>query len=273
MIFTVNTKPAPWRPGILNFKYKKNCMNKRWLIGCSGFHYKDWKGVFYPEKLPQSKWFGHYCTRFNTLELNSTFYRFPTLAMLENWYQKSPMSFTFSLKAPRLITHYKQFKDCSELLHDFYSTIKTGLKEKLGAVLFQLPGKIIYSEETLQRILQSLDPGFTNVVEFRHNSWWTSHVYEQMASRSVIFCGVSHPQLPNEMIQNNPTIYYRFHGVPRLYYDEYDSNVIADASYSLKKNLQLEKAYIYFNNTAGMGAIHNAEQLISAMEISEKIIV
>ena len=248
-------------------------MNKRWLIGCSGFHYKDWKGVFYPEKLPQSKWFAYYCSRFNTLELNSTFYRFPTLAMLQNWYQKSPAAFMFSIKAPRLITHYKQFRDCAALLRDFYSTIGPGLKEKLGAVLFQLPGKIIYSEEVLQRILQSLDPDFTNVVEFRHRSWWTSGIYEQMAARSVIFCGVSHPQLPNDMIQNNPIVYYRFHGVPRLYYDEYDSKIVEDMSFRLKENLQLKRAYVYFNNTAGMGAIHNAEQLISAMGSRKRLLL
>src|SRR5436189_4790855 len=113
----------------------------QYYIGCSGFHNKDWKKEFYPAGLPQTKWFEYYCTRFNTLELNTTFYRFPRIEFLQKWYQKSPAGFIFSVKAPRLITHYKQFNETTDLLHDFYSTIREGLKEKLGAVLFQLPAK------------------------------------------------------------------------------------------------------------------------------------
>jgi uncharacterized protein YecE (DUF72 family) len=75
-------------------------------IGCSGFYNKDWKEVFYPNGLPQSKWFEFYCTQFNTLELNTTFYRFPTIEMLKKWYDTSPADFKFSVTAPRLITHY-----------------------------------------------------------------------------------------------------------------------------------------------------------------------
>src|ERR1700747_49503 len=112
----------------------------KWFIGCSGFHYKEWKGIFYPEKLPQRKWFEYYSSRFNTLELNTTFYRFPQLGVLQNWYEKSPADFRFSVKAPRLITHYKQFNDSRQLLADFYGTIREGLQDKLGPVLFQLPG-------------------------------------------------------------------------------------------------------------------------------------
>ena len=120
-------------------------------IGCSGFYNKDWKNDFYPNGLAQRKWFEYYCTQFNSLELNTTFYRFPRVEFLQKWYDKSPSDFKFSVKAPRLITHFKQLKDCERLLDDFYSTIREGLKEKLGTVLFQLPAKIIYSEELLLR--------------------------------------------------------------------------------------------------------------------------
>src|ERR1700760_568766 len=116
-------------------------------IGCSGFYNKDWKELFYPKGLAQSKWFEYYCTQFNTLELNTTFYRFPTIEMLKKWYDKSPADFKFSVKAPRLITHYKQFNEVERLLNDFYSSVREGLKEKLGAVLFQLPARVVYSEE------------------------------------------------------------------------------------------------------------------------------
>src|SRR6186997_2521864 len=97
-----------------------------WRIGCSGFHYKEWKGEFYPEKLPQTKWFEYYAELFNTLELNVTFYRFPRVEYLQNWYNKSPDGFDFTVKAPRLITHYKKFKDCESLLEDFYNSLREG---------------------------------------------------------------------------------------------------------------------------------------------------
>src|ERR1700759_2717586 len=153
----------------------------KWFIGCSGFHYKEWKGKFYPEKLAQKNWFDFYSQHFNTLELNVTFYRFPQLSFLNNWYKKSPDEFCFAVKAPRLITHYKQFNETEQLLSDFYSTVKEGLKEKLGPILFQLPGKIAYTEERLHRIIKSVNPDYINVVEFRHVSWWDKQVYSQLA--------------------------------------------------------------------------------------------
>ena len=113
-----------------------------WHIGCSGFYYPDWKLKFYPEGLPQSKWFEYYSSKFNTLELNNTFYRFPQIAALQTWYRRSPASFLFSVKAPRLITHYNKFENSQPLLTDFYTAISAGLKEKLGCVLFQLPKQV-----------------------------------------------------------------------------------------------------------------------------------
>src|SRR5438105_15010687 len=111
----------------------------RWHIGCSGFHYPEWKKVFYPDGLAQSKWFDFYSEHFNTIELNTTFYRFPQVSFLQNWYKKSPASFNFSVKAPRLITHFKQFSGTERMLGDFYGSIRQGLQKKLGCVLFQLP--------------------------------------------------------------------------------------------------------------------------------------
>src|SRR3982750_2937983 len=119
----------------------------KWWIGCSGFHYKHWKDIFYPQGLPQTKWFEFYCQHFNTLELNVTFYRFPRLSFLETWYKKSPKEFRFSVKAPRLITHFKQFHDSERFISDFYNVVKEGLKDKLGCTLFQLPPRSAYKEE------------------------------------------------------------------------------------------------------------------------------
>src|SRR5437763_15548606 len=110
-----------------------------WHIGCSGFYYKEWKEIFYPKGLVQAKWFNHYAQHFNTLEINNTFYRFPEPKLFENWYNKAPDHYSFSVKVPRTVTHLKKFKDTEKVLRDFYSIAKEGLKEKLGPILFQLP--------------------------------------------------------------------------------------------------------------------------------------
>ncbi len=230
-------------------------------IGCSGFYNKDWKEVFYPKGLAQSKWFEYYCSQFNTLELNTTFYRFPTVEMLQKWFDKSPAGFRFSVKAPRLITHYKQMLDVGSLLSGFYATINEGLKEKLGTVLFQFPSKINCSEEFLQRITQNLDLSFNNVVEFRQGNWWNQHVIEQFIKLNIAFSGISIKDLPDEIIANTSTIYYRFHGIPKLYFSQYPAEKIKAFAEELKAKAAGKSAYIFFNNTATMAAINNAREL------------
>ena len=233
----------------------------KWWIGCSGFHYKEWKKVFYPSNIPQTKWFEYYCRHFNTIELNTTFYRFPRPDALLNWYKRSPVEFKFSVKAPRLITHYKLFKESEGMLGDFYASIYEGLGEKLGCVLFQLPSRVAYSDEMLERIVEILDPSFDNVVEFRDASWWREKVYKKLKKYGISFCGISYPKLPDEVKKNTHMLYYRFHGVPILYKSEYDADFVEKIITDIKMISRVKEAYIYFNNTWGIGAINNARQM------------
>lgn len=233
--------------------------NPQWHIGCSGFHYKEWKEIFYPKGLPQRLWLDHYCKHFNTLELNVTFYRFPQLSSLLNWYQKTPANFSFAVKAPRLITHYKKFEAVESQLGDFYGTIREGLKEKLGCVLFQLPAQIHFSEEVLQKIVQHLNPAFVNVVEFRHSSWWQMKVRDTLSRHNISFCGISHPLLPNEVVVNTENVYYRFHGVPHLYYSAYNESFLHQVVNAIQKAKKAKQIFVYFNNTAQTAAIQNAQ--------------
>ena len=228
-----------------------------WHIGCSGFHYKEWKEFFYPKGLAQSKWFVHYSQQFDTVELNSTFYRFPRIAPLETWYNKSPEHFLFSVKAPRLITHYKKFTDCKRLLDDFYGAISAGLKEKLGPVLFQLPPNMPYTDDKLELIMESMENGFLNVVECRHSSWWTKKVFTAFRKNSVVFCSISYPNLPDDVITTNDTIYYRFHGIPKLYYSAYEETFLKKIIDSISRS-NAKTVFVYFNNTAEEGAICNS---------------
>lgn len=232
----------------------------KWHIGCSGFLYREWKEHFYPEKLPQRLWFEHYASVFDTLELNVTFYKFPELKSLQKWYYTSPAHFSFSLKVPRLITHYKQMKDCESLLNDFYSTVEEGLKEKLGCVLFQFPPKFVYTEERLQLLINNLKPDVRNVVELRDKSWWDKKIFKIIKEHNIIFSGISHPTLPDhqEPVFNNPDAYYRFHGIPKLFYSEYSETDLKTVADEILKKKTLKEVFVYFNNTATSAAIKNA---------------
>jgi uncharacterized protein YecE (DUF72 family) len=241
----------------------------KWWIGCSGFHYKHWKEIFYPHGLAQNKWFSFYCKQFNTLELNVTFYRFPQISFLKTWYDKSPSTFRFAVKAPRLITHYKKFSRTEKLMNDFYGSVSEGLKEKLGCILFQLPPRSYYTYERLQRIIASLDNSFNNVVEFRHESWWDLEVYNELTKHKITFCGMSHPLLPDEIIKNTSILYYRMHGVPELYKSPYKKSTLKKIINEIHSSGKIKKAFIYFNNDVDASAIKNAKQMIEIISRKE----
>jgi len=233
----------------------------KWFIGCSGFHYTGWRGRFYPEDLPMKQWFEYYCEHFNTVELNVTFYRYPTPAMLESWYKRSPSDYKFTTKAPRLITHYKRFNDSQRLLDDFYTVVSKGLQKKLGTVLFQLPGSIAYSDAMLEKIINTLRPEFSNVLEARHRSWWNENVFNELAKKKITFCSVSHKELPADVVQNTSTIYYRLHGVPRLYQSQYRASTLKRITDEIESKKNVKEVYVYFNNDVSAAAIRNAKQV------------
>ncbi|HCB69945.1 MAG TPA: DUF72 domain-containing protein [Persephonella sp.] len=229
-------------------------------IGCSGYFYWGWKGKFYPPEIKPSNWFDYYSDFFNTVEINSTFYNFPKEKNLKNWYRKAPENFIFSVKVHRSITHLKKFKDTKDTLDEFYSVVKNSLKEKLGAVLFQLPPSFRYSDENLRIIIDQLDPDFINVVEFREKSWWNDNVYDTLDNHNIIFCSVSAPGLPDDIIKTGNGIYIRFHGVDSWYrYDYSDDQLESWAKRILE--IKADKNFIYFNNDFNAYAPKNALKL------------
>jgi uncharacterized protein YecE (DUF72 family) len=238
----------------------------KFRIGCSGYQYNAWKHFFYPDELPKANWFEFYCQHFNTIELNMTYYKFPRAPLLRKWYDRSPADFTFSVKAPRVITHFKKLNDAKNYLKDFYNAVSAGLQEKTGCVLFQFPSHFQYSENDLERIAELLDPSFRNVVEFRNASWWNTTVYNSLAGREIIFSGMSHPELPDAVVVSNKTLYFRFHGVPHLYSSRYQlADLEAVASQVIESNAK--HAYIIFNNAAEGAAITNAKQFQEIIEL------
>ncbi|MXV53115.1 DUF72 domain-containing protein [Pedobacter sp. HMF7647] len=235
------------------------------FVGCSGFYYPEWKGVFYPEESKKKDWLHYYARHFQTLEINNTFYRFPELKTFEEWYKKSPDNFLFSVKVPRIITQYRRFNDCSELIQSFYNLAAAGLMEKLGCILFQLPPSMAYSEQLLHKIINSLDLTFKNVVEFRHVSWYIPKVYEELKKANVAFCGVSYPTLSNKVTATASFLYYRFHGVPELYKSAYSNEELQNVASAII-TANLNEAWVYFNNTMNVEAIQNALTLEKILE-------
>ena len=234
---------------------------KKWWIGCSGFYYKHWKEKFYPPGLPQRKWFEFYCESFNTVELNVTFYRYPKLEALQGWYNRSPADFRFTVKAPRLITHFKKFHNALREARDFYDLAGNGLAEKLGCVLFQLPPNLTYSQSNLENILLTLDGAFTNVIEFRHESWWNDQVFRTLKQSKVTFCSLSYPSLPDQVIRSVPVMYYRFHGVPDLYASSYSVKKMKAIAHDINTFRGVSDVYAYFNNDINTEAVWNARAL------------
>jgi uncharacterized protein YecE (DUF72 family) len=234
---------------------------KNWWIGCSGFYYKSWKEKFYPSGLPQRRWFEYYCEHFNTVELNVTFYRFPKPDDLKGWFDRSPDDFKFTVKAPRLITHYKRFHNAKRETGDFYNSVTRGLKEKLGCILFQLHPGMVYSEENLDRILETLDHSHTNVIECRHPSWWCDEVMKILKREHVTFCSISYPDLPDDVYKTAPVMYYRFHGVPQLYLSSYSKRKLNTIAEKIQGFRAVKDVYCYFNNDIEVAAVSNAQTL------------
>ena len=234
-------------------------------IGCSGYNYKEWRGPFYPQKLAQRRWLEHYASVFDTVEINNTFYRFPREQMLEKWTATVAKDFQFTLKGHRFITHRKKLNEATRPVKDFEALAKI-LKKNLGCILWQLPPNLHRNDEKLEEFCQILDPAFKNVLEFRHNSWYTPEVYEILRKNNIIFSAISSPDFPDELVTTHKTGYLRFHGTGKDWYDYlYSKDELKEWKEKILKT-DLEEIYIYFNNDIHAHAPKNAAQLKELFE-------
>lgn len=235
-------------------------------IGCSGFYNRHWKGVFYPEGLRPKDWFSYYAKHLNTLEINTTFYKFPTAEKLRIWFDQSPDNFRFTVKAPRLITHFKKLNDCEAQLLDFLTACTQGLGHKLQCILFQFPPQFDYTPHRLDLVRKNLQSAYFNVAEFRHTSWWAPSIIDQLGEAGIIFCSPDHPSMPQQLIINQSVAYVRWHGNPHLFYSSYTEEQMKKLLDELQQHTHLQEAFIYFNNTAGIAGISNALELTSMVQ-------
>jgi uncharacterized protein YecE (DUF72 family) len=234
------------------------------FIGCSGFYYKDWKSRFYPEKLPQNQWLQYYSTHFNTVEINNTFYSYPKEKIIQQWADKTPEDFSFSIKGHRFFSHLKRLDmDDATLgkLDEFQSTIHI-LSDKLGCVLWQLPGSFSVDISRFEIFCKSLDHRMRHVVEFRHLSWFNESIYDLMRQYAVSYCMLSAPKdLPETILATTRTAYLRFHGKSTWYNYLYSHEELLVWKERLKQLENLDRLYVFFNNDTHAYAIRNATTL------------
>ena len=156
-------------------------------VGTSGYNYPEWRGSFYPAKLPAAKMLPYYAERFASVEINYTFYRIPTAKILAGWDAETPSGFRLTLKAPKRITHIARLRDCAELLEYFVRTART-LGPKLGALLFQLPPFFRKDLAVLDEFLRLIPAGTCAAFEFRHASWLEPEVFERLRRQNLALC-------------------------------------------------------------------------------------
>jgi uncharacterized protein YecE (DUF72 family) len=159
-------------------------MEMELFTGTSGYAYKEWKGLFYPEKLPQAKMLGYYASRLGAVEINNTFYRMPRASVLEGWAEAVPESFRFVLKVSRKITHFKRLKECGDELEYLLPVART-LGDRLGVLLFQLPPNLPIDLDRFDAFLPLLPADIGCAFEFRHQSWHTDEVYTRLRERNA----------------------------------------------------------------------------------------
>jgi uncharacterized protein YecE (DUF72 family) len=159
----------------------------QFFVGTSGYSYKEWKGNFYPEKLPQKQMLNYYAERFSTVEINNTFYRMPKASVLESWAQQVPDGFRFVLKAPQKITHFKRLKDVEEET-DYFLSAAAALKERKGPLLFQLPPNMKKDLPRLEAFLDLIDDQTRVAFEFRHETWFDDEVFACLRANSCALC-------------------------------------------------------------------------------------
>jgi len=189
--------------------------------GTSGFSYTEWKGAFYPEKLPQSKFLEYYSENFTTVEINNTFYRFPRSDLLEGWRDRTPDGFTFAVKANQGITHKGRLQDVEDLTRDFVERCKL-LGHKLGPILFQLPPYFKRDDQRLANFLDSLDPRLLYAFEFRHASWFEDDVFRLLSEGGAALCISEGDKLDTPKVAAGDFVY------ARLRKDEYTDEELAD---------------------------------------------
>jgi uncharacterized protein YecE (DUF72 family) len=232
-------------------------------VGCSGWVYKHWRGILYPEGLPQRLWFERYAEDFDTIEINASFYRVPKAETFDAWRDKAPSGFRYAVKVNRFITHMKRLLDCDQALNDFVALARR-LEGTLGPLLYQLPPSLKLDLERLESFLELIPKDLTNVFEFRDKSWYVPETYALLDRHGAGFCVHDMAGSASERVAVGPAAYVRFHGGEGKYWGRYsDEGLLRWADWLVEQAHAGRSVWCYFNNDIHGHAIHDARTLKS----------
>ena len=237
-------------------------------IGTSGWAYKHWRGIFYPQGLGQPKWLEFYSHHFDTVELNNTFYQLPSEKAFASWREGTPPGFVYSVKVSRLITHLKKLRNVEAALDNFLSRARI-LGDKLGPLLYQLPPNMPRNEALLETFLQLLPAELRHVFEFRHESWFDKGVFALLQKHNAGFCIYDMPGLTTPIMATSDIAYVRFHGSSYMYGGYYSDAELEEWAGKIAQLARgLRSVYVYFNNDEEAFAVSNAKTLADYLGVS-----
>ena len=232
-------------------------------VGCSGWNYDSWRhGVFYPERCPSRLWLEFYARHFDTVEVNSTFYRLPTVKAVRGWVEQTPDDFTFTIKMSRYVTHVRRLRDLAPSLELFYGRIAPLVDSpKLGPVLWQLPPSFRRDDERLAAALARLPPG-RHCFEFRHPSWFVADVTALLREHGVALVIGDRPEVHSFQTQELTArwAFVRFHSGTRGHRGNYSENELREWAERIR-SWPVEECFLYFNNDWEGFAPRNALRL------------
>ncbi|GIF67501.1 histidine kinase [Asanoa ishikariensis] len=229
------------------------------LVGTSGWQYRDWRGPFYPEKLPQRAWLEHYAERFATVEINNAFYRLPERDTFAAWRERTPGDFCVGVKMSRYLTHIKRLKDPAEPVKRFLDHAD-GLGDRLGPVLVQLPPNLKVDAGALDAVLARFPSGIRVAVEPRHESWWVDEVRAVLTTHAAALSWADRLGRPTTPLwRTTDWGYLRFHEGRATPRPRYGRSALRTWAGRLKDAFGADAdAYVYFNNDHGGAAVTDA---------------
>jgi uncharacterized protein YecE (DUF72 family) len=234
-------------------------------VGTSGWQYDDWRGPFYPNGLAQRKWLEFYSSYFGTVEVNNSFYRLPERETFEGWRDRTPPGFIVSVKASRFITHVKRLRDPEEPVALLWERA-TGLGNRLGPVLFQLPPRFPVEVERLRHLLTVLPKAMRPAFEFRDPSWYTDDVFLLLDAAGASLVWPDRPGLRHNLPALGRWLYVRFHQGTSQGADYRREKLRRWASRIAAADAR--EAFVYFNNDPTGAAIRDARTMIELLESS-----
>jgi uncharacterized protein YecE (DUF72 family) len=232
-------------------------------VGTSGWQYRDWRGAFYPRELPQREWLPYFASHFETVEVNTSFYRLPERATFERWREQTPPGFIVTVKASRFITHLKRLKDPEEPVALFWERA-AGLGDRLGPVLFQLPPRFQADLDRLRRFLGVLPTELRPAFEFRDDSWLTDEVFAMLDAAGAALVWPDRPGAKADLPVIGGWLYVRFHQGTRAGPDYRRAKLRRWASRIAAAGAS--EAFVYFNNDPTGAAIRDARTMIELLE-------